>query len=271
MAQLNFENKWVLITGASSGLGREIARYMAKHEHAHLVIAARRRERLEALKQEIESAGNTRVEVLETDLDRKEEVDRLFEKATAIADIYGVINNAGITVYKITEEADLETYEKIVNVNLMAPVRLTLKFLTYFLQKGEGAILNVTSETGLLPIPYQNAYSASKHAIQAFTEGLYMEYRRYRKKGIFISSFAPGGIITEMIINAGLGEKIKTDSIFNMKAEVVAQKAVKAFKKKKFLSVPGILNKATVFTARFISRKTLARFSELIYRPPSKI
>ena len=270
MAQLDFGNKWVLITGASSGLGREIARYMAKHEHAHLVIAARRRERLEELKQEIESTGNTRVEVLETDLGHREEVDRLFEKATAIADIYGVINNAGITVYKITEEADLETYEKIVNVNLMAPVRLTLKFLTYFLQKGEGAILNVTSETGLLPIPYQNAYSASKHAIQAFTEGLYMEYRRYREKGIFISAFAPGGIITEMIINAGLGEKIKTDSIFNMKAEVVARKAVKSFKKKRFLSVPGILNKATVFTARLISRKALARFSELIYRPPAK-
>lgn len=267
---MKFENKWVLITGASSGLGREIARYMAKHERAHLVIAARRKERLEALKQEIESKGDTRVEVLETDLSIREDVDRLFEKATAIADIYGVINNAGITVYKVTEEADLDTYEKIVNVNQMAPIRITLKFLTYFLEKGEGAILNVTSETGLLPVPYQNAYSASKHAIQAFTEGLYMEYRRYRKKGIFISSFAPGGIITEMIINAGLGEKIKTESIFNMKAEVVARKAVKTFKKKKFLSVPGVLNKATVFVARFMSRKALAGFSEIIYRPPSK-
>ncbi len=267
---MNFENKWVLITGASSGLGREIARYMATYEHAHLVIAARRRERLEALKQEIESKGDTRVEVLETDLGNKEDVDRLFEKATAVADIYGVINNAGITVYKITEEADLDTYEKIVNVNQMAPIRLTLKFLTYFQQKGEGAILNVTSETGLIPVPYQNAYSASKHAIQAFTEGLYMEYREYREKGIFISSFAPGGIITEMIVNAGLGEKIKTDSIFNMKAEAAARKAVKTFKKKKFLSVPGILNKATVFVARFMSRKALARFGEIIYRPPSK-
>lgn len=269
MAQLNFKNKWILITGASSGLGREIARYLAKNELAHLVIAARRIDRLEALKQEIESTGNTRVEILQVDLGNKADVDRLFEKTTAIADIYAVINNAGITFYNPSTEADLDTFENIVNVNLMAPMRLSLKFLTYFLQKGEGAILNITSETGLLPVPYQNAYSASKHAIQAFTEGLYMEYLQYRKKGIFISSFAPGGIVTEMITNAGLDKKIKIESAFNMKAGTVARKAVKTFKKKKFLSIPGILNKATVFVARFLPRKALARFAEFIYRPPA--
>jgi short-subunit dehydrogenase len=270
MAQLTLKNKWILITGASSGLGREIARYLAKNEHANVVIAARRVDRLETLKQEIESTYNTRVEILRADLGNKTDVDDLFEKAAAMAEIYAVINNAGITFYNPSTEAELDTFERIVNVNLMAPMRLSLKFLTYFIEKGEGAILNITSETGLLPVPYQNAYSASKHAIQAFTEGLYMEYRHYRKKGIFISSFAPGGIVTEMITNAGLDKKIKIESAFNMKAEAVARKAVKTLKKKKFIAVPGFLNKATVFVARFLPRKALARFAEFIYRPPSK-
>lgn len=265
MAKLNFENKWVLVTGASSGLGREIARLMAKNEKANLIITARRIERLKELKKEIEATGNTSVEILQTDLADMNDVDKLFEKATEIADIDALVNNAGITSYKISHESDIPLYEKIFNVNCMAPMRLTLKFLSYFEKKGGGAILNVTSETGLIPIPYQNAYSASKHAIQAFTEGLIMEYR---KSKVTICSFAPGGIITEMITNAGLDKKIEIDSIFNMKAEVVARKAIKIFKKKKFYSVPGILNKATVFVVRFMPRKLIALMSENIYRPP---
>ena len=266
MAKLNFENKWVLITGASSGLGREIARYMAAKENAHLVITARRKERLEELKKEIESSGSSRVEILPADLADKADVDRLFEDAIRKADIYAVINNAGVTFYDRCEEAELERFESIVNVNLMALMRLSLKFLAYFQKQGSGAIFNVTSETAFVPIPYQNVYSASKHAAQAFTEGLYMEYRG---SDIVISSFAPGGIATEMITLAGLDKKIEVDSPFNMKADVVARKAVKSFKKKKFVSIPGIMNKMTVFLLRFVPRRLAAQLTEYIYRPPS--
>lgn len=267
MAKLNFKDRWVLVTGASSGLGREIARCMAKQEKAHLVITARRKERLEALKKEIESSGNTRVKVLQTDLSRTDEVDQLFKNATEIADIYAVVNNAGITYYNISKESELDTFERIININLRAPMRLSLKFLSYFQQKGEGALLNISSLTGLITVPYQNAYSASKHALQAFTEGLHMEYR---KSGITICTAAPGGIITEMITNVGLDKKIELESPFNMKAEKAAKKVVKAFKKKKFTAVPGLLNKATLFVVRFFPRRLVARFSEFIYRPPEE-
>ncbi len=265
MAKLNFKDKWILITGASSGLGREMARLLARQEKAHLVITARRKERLEDLKKEIESSCNTRVEIMQADLSNTDDVESVFKKATEIADIYALINNAGISFYDISKESNMDIFEKIIQVNLLAPMRLCLKFISYFQKKGEGAILNITSETGFVIIPYQCVYSASKHGIQAFTEGLHMEYQ---KSGISICSFAPGGIITEMITNIGLEKKIELNSPFNMKADVVASRAINAFKKKKFAVVPGILNKATVFVIRFLPRRLAARLAEIIYRPP---
>ncbi|MCU0288622.1 MAG: SDR family oxidoreductase [Acidobacteria bacterium] len=266
MAKLNFKDKWVLITGASSGLGREIALIMAKEEKAHLVVTARRIERLENLKKEIESSGNTRVEILAADLSKLDDVESVFKKAVEIADIYALINNAGISFYNIAKESDIDIFEKIIQVNLLAPMRLSLKFLSYFQKKGAGAIINITSETGLVIVPYQSAYSASKHGIQAFTEGLHMENK---ERGIAICSFAPGGVITEMITNIGLDKKIELNSPFNMKPHIAARKAVQAFKKKKFLVVPGLLNKSTVFVARLLPRKVVARLAEIIYRPPA--
>ncbi len=267
MAKLNFKNKWVLVTGASSGLGKEMARYLVQKEQANVIIAARRKERLEELKKELESGSESRVEVLEADVSSNEKVDQLFQKAIEIADVYGVINNAGITFYGLTELEHIDQYEKIIDVNLMAVMRLTLKFLEYFKQKGDGALLNVTSETCFLPIPYQSVYAASKHAAQAFTEALYMEYR---KSDIVIASYAPGGIATEMLTLSGLDKKHGMDSPFNMKADVAAKIGIKAFKKKKFICVPGFINKLTVFLLRFVSRKMTARIAENIYSLPKE-
>jgi uncharacterized protein len=264
MAKLNFNDKWVLITGASSGLGRAIAIFMAKNEKANLIIAARRTERLEQLKKEIQSSGNIKVEIITIDLSEPEGAEILFKKATNTADIYAVINNAGITFYGKTEVSQLDRFKKIINVNLNSLMILNLMFFSWFEKKGEGAILNITSEAGLIPTPFQTVYSASKHAAQAFTEGLRMENR---KSKVVISSFAPGGIATEMLTKSGLDKKHDLDSPFNMKAEKVAKLAVKAFKKKKFLSVPGFMNKIIVLLVRLVPRKLAAAMSELVYRP----
>ncbi len=264
MTKLNFKNKWVLITGASSGLGKAIALYMAKKENANLVVAARRTEHLEQLKTEIQSSSNSKVKIITVDLSEPKGPEDLFQKATETADIYAVINNAGITFYGKAEIAHLDIFEKIIAVNLRALMILSLLFLSWFEKKGEGAILNITSEAGLIPTPFQTVYSASKYAAQAFTEGLRLENR---KSKVVICSFAPGGIATEMLTKSGLDKKHGLDSPFNMKAERTARLAVKAFKKKKFLSVPGFMNKLVLFLVRFFPRKLVAAASELAYRP----
>jgi short-subunit dehydrogenase len=266
MAKLNFNNKWVLVTGASSGLGKAIALYLAKKEKAHLVITARRKEHLEQLKKEIESSSHSRVKIIPADLSRPGEVENLFRQAVEKTDIYALVNNAGFTFYGKAGVAHIDTFEKMIEVNLKALMNLSLRFLSWFQQEGKGerAILNVTSEAGLVPTPYQTVYSASKHAAQAFTEGLRMENREGR---VAICAFAPGGIATELLTKSGLDKKSGLDSPFNMKVEKAAGKAVKAFKKKKFVSVPGFINKLILLLARFCPRKLVAAAAELVYRP----
>lgn len=265
MARLCFKNKWILVTGASSGLGRAIALYLAEKERANLIITARRIERLNDLKEKIELSFKTKVEVIQADLSRSQDVYSLFERAIEITEIYGVINNAGLTIYGQTKKAHIKLYEKIIDVNLRALINLNLYFLSYFEERGEGAILNITSEGAFIPLPYQSVYSASKHAAQAFTEGL---QREYQKSGIVISTFAPGGIATEMIEKSGLDKKINKNNFFNMNAKKVAKKAIKAFKKKKYISAPGFIYKLILFLTRFFPRKVITWIAEIMYRPP---
>ena len=267
MARLNLSDKWVVVTGASSGLGRALAFHLATEEKSNVIIAARRKDKLEELKKEIESIQPSRVEIVEVDLSEPEGADFLFNRAVEIAEIYGLINNAGVTFYGNTEESQYNIYKEIIDVNLIAVMKLSLRFLSYFTERGGGAILNVSSMGAFFPMPYQNVYSASKHAIQVFTEGLYQECR---KGGVVISSFAPGGIATEMLTKSGLDKKYDLNSVFNMKAEVVAKKAVRSLKKKKFLSVPGFFNNLVLFLIRLFPRKVVARVLELVYRLPEK-
>jgi len=145
---------------------------------------------------------------------------------------------------------------------------LSLRFLSYFNERGNGAILNITSLGAYISVPYQSVYAASKHAARAFTEGLFREYHTCRKRGVYICSFAPGGIRTELLSRSGLDKKHPLDSPFNMKADVAARKAINAFKKKKYVSVPGILNKVVLFLATHLPRRLVTRAAEFVYRPP---
>ena len=264
MAKLNFKNKRILITGASSGLGKEIARILAYQEEAHLIIAARRLDKLKELQKEIELNSKSKVTVIRSDLGRKNGPQLLFDKAVKLGKVDAIINNAGMTCYGKTDTFSLIEFETIFNVNTHAAVNLSYLFLKYFLKKKSGAILNITSQAAFLPVPYQSVYAASKHATQAFTEALYQEYK---KSGIVISSFAPGGIATEMITKSGLNEKFKSESRLLMSAEKAAKLAIKGFKKKKYCVIPGIQMKMTNFVNRFIPRKCLTSIAAGIYKP----
>lgn len=254
-----------MVTGASSGLGREMARYLATVEGAHLVVTARRQERLEALKEELEGSTDRRVEIVAADLSKEEGVESLYKRAVGIAPIYALINNAGMTAYGRTGIQDMATYEKIIRLDLLAVIRLSLLFLEYFREKGEGAILNVSSEAAFTPVPYQNVYSAAKHGIQSFTEALRAEYRG---SGLAICTFVPGGIATEMIDKSGLSKKVDREGFYNMKADKAARLAVKAFKKGKAVGIPGFLNKLNHFLIGLLPRSWNIKMTEAFYRPP---
>lgn len=265
MKQLNFKDRWVVITGASAGLGAEMARYLAVKEKANLVLAARREDRMLALKEQLLRDVAVKIEVAAVDLTTAEGCDGLFRKATAVGKIYALINNAGMTTYGKTSAEHIGMYQRIIDLNVRAVMHLSLLFLEYFQVQGEGAILNVTSEAAFTPTPYQNVYAASKHAIQSFTDCLRVERRDRRVK---ICTFVPGGINTDMISDSGLSAKVDRDSFVNMKPDVAARKAVEAFKRGKPMTIPGILNKVNHALMWALPRRLKLVMSERFYRPP---
>ena len=261
--KLRFADRWVVVTGASSGLGLEIARRLARDEGANLIVAARRGERLAQLKQEIEGGSTRRVEVVEVDLGRPDGADTLFRRAVAVGPVYAVVNNAGVTAYGRTRADQLPQYDAIVDLNLRSVMRLTLLFLDHFLERGEGGIQNVTSLAALIPVPYQSVYSASKHALQCFTDALRLEHRG---RGVVICSFVPDGIATEMLTRSGLDQQFG-ESRFNMRPERAARLAVRAFRRGKAVAIPGFSNRVVATLARLLPRGLVLRLAERVYRP----
>jgi short-subunit dehydrogenase len=260
----DFRGKLFVVTGASSGLGREIARRLACHEGAHIVVSARRRERLEELKAYVEGRCASRVSIVTADLADPAEAESLYRWATAHGDVFGLVNCAGLTYYGRTLDAPAGASERILAVNLVAGMRLVMLFLPAFLERGSGAILTVTSVAGVLTTPYQTVYSASKHAMQAFMEGLAWEYRG---RGVSFTTMLPGGIDTELLTLSGLDRKIPAGSAVNMSPARAARIAVRALKSGRGRCVPGLMNKALVLVSRFVPRSLIERSAERLYDP----
>ncbi|MHB8054309.1 MAG: SDR family NAD(P)-dependent oxidoreductase [Candidatus Aminicenantales bacterium] len=264
MRRISFAERLVVITGAASGLGRELAKRMAIVEKANLVVADCLGDRLETLKTEIEAACPVKVFTVCVDLGVPEGAGILHEKAMAAGDVYALINCAGITFYEKTLDRPFAACRRLIQVNCLTVLETTTAFLGHFIEKGEGAILNISSLAGFVTVPYQNYYAATKHAVQTFSEGLSAEYR---KKGIVICTFAPGGIATEMIVKSGLDKLNDPTLLTPAKA---AEIAIRGFKKGKLLNVPGMTSKAVVFLHRFLPRKAVIRAAARLYAPKKR-
>jgi uncharacterized protein len=264
MPPLDFAGKLVVVTGASSGLGREIALALALREGANLVLAARRRDRLESLKSEIESRCTSCAHVVPVDLGAPDGPQTLFDRATAAGEAFALVNCAGVTFYGRTLDAPPDTNRRIIAVDQVAVMETTLLFLRTFLERGAGAILTITSLYGLVPGPYQNVYAAAKHAVQTFMEGLAGEYRG---RGVTICTFAAGSMLTEMIQSAGLDRRHGVDSSVFLDPARAARAALQSFKKGRLILIHGLLYKAAALLGRITSRRFGVWLSEWIMRP----
>lgn len=231
----------MLITGASSGLGLEMARLLAKEHGAHIIAVARREDRLTALQAELESAHGVQVLPLAADLTKPGEAARVFETATSGRAVDGVILNAGVTYFGHALEQQPESFDALLATNITSVVRMSQLFGAHFAkQAGGGALMLVASTAGFAPLPYQTAYAASKSFVISYGRGLAYELR---KKGVSVTVFAPGGIATEMLSLSGLDRKFKAGDLGIMSAEACARIAVEAFARRRELAVPGVLNR----------------------------
>lgn len=263
MPAMDMKGRWVLVTGASSGLGREIAKDLAARHGANVVLVARREDRLQALRQELEGQAGVQARVVAADLADGEAVDRVFREATSGCDVYGVVLNAGITHFGHHRDLPWERFEALLHTNVTSTVRLVSHFVPYLIERDQGGgLMLVTSMTGLVPTPYQTAYSASKAFLTTFGQGLYHELA---DENVSLTTFAPGGITTEMTLGNGLHDAFG-DSLQMMDAAVCARAAVDAMMARRYLAVPGLFNRLQLLLPRLFPRKLVGTVVAQAYK-----
>lgn len=251
MKPMDFRGRWVIVTGASSGLGWEMAKSLAFEYGASVIPVARRMPRLLELKQEIESKSSAKVRPIAADLSTLEDVDRVFREATAEEPVYAAVLNAGISHFGEYHELSWTDFQTMLGTNVTGTVRLTTQLLPYLVARAEGGgLLIVSSMAGLTPVPYQTAYSATKAFLVNFGCGLWHETRG---ENVSVTTFVPGGIQTEMTS----GERFKALGGWLMPADKCAREAIDCFRRRRYLHAPGIFMRAGTSLMAFVPRQFL--------------
>jgi short-subunit dehydrogenase len=183
-----------LVTGASAGIGREIARGLARRGHG-VTLVARRADRLEALADELRRDHGVRAEVIAADLAKGDECERLVEEvAVRELTVEVLVNNAGFGIYGTFGSAGLDREFEQLMVLIGAVVDLNGRVLPGMLERGRGAILNVSSTAGLQPLPGNGTYAACKSFVLFHSEALSVEARPH---GVTVTAVCPGPVRTE--------------------------------------------------------------------------
>ncbi len=257
--------KTALVTGASAGIGATFAQELASRE-TNLVLVARSAERLKQLACKLQDQYKVQVEVIVQDLTAPNAAQAVFDAVTKKGlTIDLLINNAGFGDYGDFAERDGELQVKIIQLNILALVDLTHKFLLGMRQSSSGGIINMSSVAAFHPIPYFSIYAASKAFVLSFSEALWAENREY---GVQVLAVCPGPTDTKFFKDAEFPSSLANAVTQNYTSpEVVVREALEALEKNQPSIVPGsIINKLQVNVPRFLPRETLVSLVEKLSR-----
>ena len=263
----NINEKWIgnrgvgmkaLITGASSGIGLDIARYLATKKY-ELILVARNREKLES----IQEALPTKVTIIVADLSNEQKVKELYV-LTKKENIDILVNNAGFGMFGEFTTTDLQQELEMINTNIKAVHILTKSFIKDMEKKNSGYILNVASSAAFQPGPLMSTYYATKSYVYQLSEALWYEEKK-KKSNVHISVLCPGPVDTNFNNVAGVKFGVKP-----LKSTYVAKYAIDKMFKKKMLIIPGFKMKCAKFFGRFVSDKFLLRCAYRIQKKKAK-
>ena len=254
-----------LITGASSGLGLELARLFAADGH-DVVLVARRRDRLEQLAGELAKAHGVRAQVIAADLMQAGAVDQIVAELARLGiEIEFLINNAGFGASGRFGAAPYATELGMLQVNVLALTALTHALLPGMVQRGRGRVLNIGSTAGFQPGPFMAVYYASKAYVNSFTEAIGYELKG---TGVTATLSCPGATMTEFAQVAG-NDKSRLFAMGAMPAAVVARQAYRAMHAGRPMIVHGALNVFAALSVRFTPRALIRRIAATLNKTTS--
>ncbi len=240
----------VLVTGASSGIGWELAKLFAA-DKSNLVLVVRKRDKLEELAAQVRRENGVEVRVLAEDLSDPKSPQVIFDALAAEnVTVAVLVNNAGFGAVGSVADLPLEKQLDMIQVNVTALTHLTRLFLPAMIQRRGGGILNVGSIAGFQPGPYMAVYYATKAYVLSFTEALAEELLA---TGVKVTCLAPGPTATGFAAAADMEKKL----LFRLgtaDAKTVAQAGYRGFRRGKLLVIPGVMNKLGAFAGRFLPR-----------------
>jgi len=241
-----------LITGASSGIGLELAKVFASNQH-NLLLTARREGRLLKLKKELENENDIQIFILPLDLSDNDSPNKLRHFAGKNSlHINILVNNAGIGDYGLFHESDWDKQKTMIDLNIKSLTHLTHLFLPDMIKKKRGYILNVASTAAFQPGPLMSVYYATKHYVLAFSEAISNEVKG---TGVSVTALCPGPTKSEFQETADM-EKSRLVNTFPLpSAKQVAEYGYKSMKKGKRVAVHGYMNKIFSVAVRLFPKK----------------
>ena len=246
------KGKTIIITGASGGIGEQMAIKVAENG-GNLALIARRVHLLQALKEKLTTTFNCKVEVYPLNVTDYDQIPSVF---TAIrkdfGSIHALINNAGYGIFQEAHETSFQDVKGMMDVNVLGLMACTGEVLPYMREQGFGHIINIASQAGKFATPKSSAYSASKHAVLGYTNSVRMEAKRY---GVKVTAVNPGPIATNFFSIADeTGTYVKNVEKFMLDPAFVAGKVVDSlFTNKREINLPRWMNIGSKFYQLFPS------------------
>lgn len=260
-----YNNRWALVTGASSGIGAEFAARLAGRG-MHLILAARRTEPMNELAQDLLTKHGTNCHIVTIDLATPDAGKRLMDEIDKLGvDVELLVNNAGVGKIGEIESTTPEEIQRLLNLNIATLTDLTYRVLPGMLERGHGAILNIASVAAFQPVAFMGAYAASKSYVLHFSEAIWAEAR---SRGVTVLAVCPGVTDTEFFDTAGAPgwlDKHTSQSTFK-----VVKTALSALEKRRQYIIPGWKNYLLSLWVRFTTRRTALNESKRYFKSGKK-
>ena len=251
---------YALITGASSGIGYELAKLFAEDKH-NVILVARREERLNQLARELEQNYQIRAHVIISDLSQSQSAQKIYNMVKK-NDIWieFLVNSSGFIVYGSFSDTQWDEEKKMMQLHMNTPTHLIKLFLPDMLQNKCGKILNIGSTGSFVPGPYNAVYCATKSYMLSLSEAIAEELN---ETGVTVTTLCPGGTITEFETEA-IKQQSTVTQTRGMNAGRVAKVAYNALMRGKRVVIPGLHNKIQVFAIRFLPRIVVIRLIKVM-------